>query len=209
MIVAVPMPAPMHSVTSAGRQVAPLELVEQRAEDHRAGRAERMAHGDGAAVDVDLGVVEVERLQVAQHDRRERLVDLEQVDVGERHAGALEHLLGHVDRAGEHHGGLRADIGERLDPGARLQAGAAAGLLVADQHGGGAVDDAGGVAGVVHVIDRLDLGMRLHGDRIEAADLAHLHEGGLELRQRLHGGGRPHVLVLGEDGEAVRRPSPA
>ena len=50
-------------------------------------------------------------------------------------------------------------------------------LLVADQHGGGAIDDAGRIAGMVHVIDGLELGMRLHGDRVEAAHLAHLHEG--------------------------------
>jgi len=43
----------------------------------------------------------------------------------------------------------------------------------------------------VDVLDEFDLGMRLHGDRVEAAELAHLHEGGLQLRQRLHGGRRP------------------
>ena len=52
-----------------------------------------------------------------------------------------------------------------------------AGLLAADQHGGRAIDDAGRIAGVMHVLDRLDLGMRLHRDRVEAAHLAHLHEG--------------------------------
>ena len=56
MIVAVPMPAPMQSVTSAVVELAPLQLVEHGAEDHRAGRAQRMAHRDGAAVDVDLVV---------------------------------------------------------------------------------------------------------------------------------------------------------
>src|SRR5689334_2879993 len=45
-----------------GGKVAPFEFVEHRAEDHGAGRAERMPHGDGAAVDVHLGVIEVERL---------------------------------------------------------------------------------------------------------------------------------------------------
>ena len=54
MMVAVPMPAPMQSVTSAVFEVAALELVEHGAEDHRAGGAERMAHGDRAAIDVDL-----------------------------------------------------------------------------------------------------------------------------------------------------------
>ena len=88
MMVAVPMPAPMQSVTSPVDEIAPLQFVDQRAEDHRAGGAERMAERDGAAVDVDLGRIEIERLQIAQHHRGERLVDLEQIDVGERHAGA-------------------------------------------------------------------------------------------------------------------------
>src|SRR5712691_10781038 len=37
-----------------GREVAAFQFVEHGAEDHGAGGAERMAHGDGAAVDVDL-----------------------------------------------------------------------------------------------------------------------------------------------------------
>src|SRR5688572_461601 len=81
------------------RLVRSLELVEDGAEDHGAGGAERMAHGDGAAVHVDDLRVQVEGLRVAQHDRGEGFVDLEQVDVVDAHAGALQHLLGHVDRA--------------------------------------------------------------------------------------------------------------
>ena len=77
------------------------------------------------------------------------------------------------------------------------------GGAAAHQDGGGAVDDAGGIARMVDVVHRLDLGMRLDRHRIEAAHLAHLHERGLELRQRLHVGVGPHVLVLGQDGEAV------
>ena len=59
MIVAVPMPAPMQSVTSAVVEIAPLQFVEHGAEDHRAGRAERMAHRDRAARNVDLVVRDV------------------------------------------------------------------------------------------------------------------------------------------------------
>ena len=92
MMVAVPMPPPMHSVMSAVALAGALEFVERGAEDHRAGRAERMAHRDRAAVDVDLVGVEVERLPEAQHDGGEGLVDLEEVDVVERHAGALRAL---------------------------------------------------------------------------------------------------------------------
>ena len=89
MIVAVPMPLPMQSVTRAVARSRAFELVEHRAEDHRPGRAERVAHGDRAAIDVDLRRVEVEGLEVAEHDRGEGLVDLEQVDVGEGHLRAL------------------------------------------------------------------------------------------------------------------------
>ena len=87
------MPAPMHSVTSASDLVGALQFVERGAENHRAGRAERMAHRDGAAVEVDLVRVEVEGLQIAQHDGGEGLVDLDEVDVLERQAGAGEQLL--------------------------------------------------------------------------------------------------------------------
>ncbi len=60
---------------------------------------------------------------------------------------------------------------------------------------------------MVHMIDGLDLGMGLHRDRVEAAHLAHLHEGGLQLGQRLHAGIGAHVLVLGEDRHAVDVPN--
>src|SRR3954453_16753260 len=43
-----------------GRLVGALEFVEHGAQDHRAGRAKRMAKRDRAAVDVDLGIVDVE-----------------------------------------------------------------------------------------------------------------------------------------------------
>ena len=122
MIVAVPMPPPMHKVMSAVPLAGALEFVERGAEDHRAGRAQRMAHRDRAAVHVDLAVVEVERLAEAQHDRGESLVDFEEVDVVDRHARAREHLPGHIDRSGQHDRRLGADVGESADFRARLEA---------------------------------------------------------------------------------------
>src|ERR1043166_2694075 len=50
-----------------GGEVAPLELIEHSSEDHGAGRAERMPHGDGATVHIHFRVVEIERLHVTQH----------------------------------------------------------------------------------------------------------------------------------------------
>ena len=116
--------------------------------------------------------VEVEGLAKAQHDGGESLVDFEQVDVAEAHAGAREHFLRHVDRAGQHDRGLRADIGEGAHARPGFKARFLAGLARADQHGGGAVDDARRIAGVMDMDDALDVRMRLDGDRVEAALLA-------------------------------------
>src|SRR4051794_22549597 len=76
-------------------EAAPLELVEDGAEDHRSGRAERMAHRDRAAIDVDLLRVELEEFSIEEDDRGESLVDLEEVDVARPHAGALQKLARH------------------------------------------------------------------------------------------------------------------
>src|SRR3954452_11335082 len=71
---------------------APPQLVYERAEDARAGRADRVAERDRAAVHVDLALVDAEHPHRVDRDRRERLVDLEQVDVVDRQAGLLERL---------------------------------------------------------------------------------------------------------------------
>jgi acetyl-CoA C-acetyltransferase len=71
---------------------AALELVDQRAEEHRARRTERVPHRYGAAVDVDLGEIEVEVAGEAQHDSRKCLIDLDQVEIVDPQAGALECL---------------------------------------------------------------------------------------------------------------------
>ena len=81
MMVAMPMPPPMHSVISAVDLFAALELVEGGAEQDRAGRAERVAEGDRAAVDVDAVGIDAERARRLQRHHGERLVDLPQVDV--------------------------------------------------------------------------------------------------------------------------------
>ena len=79
----------------------------------------------------------------------------------------------------------------------------APGFARAEQHRRGAVDDARRIAGVMDMDDALDLRMRLDGDRVEAALLAHHDERRLQRGERLHVGLRPHVLVMIEQGEAV------
>src|SRR6516165_4232005 len=161
------------------RLVGALELVEHGPQNHRSRRAQRMAQRDRAAVDVDLGIVDVEGLDVAKHHRGKSLVQLEQIDVRLLHAGTLEQLFGDVDGSGQHHRRLRADIGEGADFGARLQSVFRGGILAAEQHGARAVDDARRVAGVMHIVDALDFRMRLDRYGVEPAHLRDLHEGRL------------------------------
>jgi len=53
-----------------------LQRIEQRRGQSSPGRAQRMAKGDGSAVDVDLAEVGPDLAGPRQHHRGERLVDL-------------------------------------------------------------------------------------------------------------------------------------
>src|SRR4051812_43231464 len=98
---------------------APAQLVDERADDARAAGADRMPEGDGAAVHVDLRLVDSQHPHRVQGDRGERLVDLEQVDVVDREARLLERgprgVRGGAREVGEvvGHSGLRDDPRER------------------------------------------------------------------------------------------------
>ena len=63
----------------AAAAAAQLEGQVQR--DPGAGGADRVAHRDRAAVDVDVARVDLQVAHRLQRDRRERLVDLVEVDV--------------------------------------------------------------------------------------------------------------------------------
>ena len=92
------------------------QLVGHRRDDARAGGAERVAERDRAAVHVEarridladrLGAAEAalgerlraEHLEHAEHLRGERLVQIDEVDVGERQPGAVERLRHRERRA--------------------------------------------------------------------------------------------------------------
>ena len=202
MMVAVPMPAPMHRLTSAVAFSPALQLVQHGAEDHGARGAQRMPHGDGAAVHVDAVVGDVQLLHEAQHDRGKGLVELEEVDVAGLHPAALQRLAGRGPGAGQHDGGLGADGGEADDAGPGPEAQRLAHLPGADEHGGGAIDDPGRIAAGVHVVDALDFRIALQGHGVEAELLAHGGERGLELGERGGRGVRPHVLVVVQQRDA-------
>src|SRR5579884_4363658 len=66
------------------------QLVHHRGDDPPAGRADRVAERDCAAVDVHLLLVRSEQPGRVPRDGRERLVDLDPLDLVDRLARALE-----------------------------------------------------------------------------------------------------------------------
>src|SRR5581483_12432168 len=72
---------------------AAAQFVRDRRDEPRAGRAERVADGDRAAVDVDAVERDAELLARGQDLRRERLVELDAVDLVGGDAGVLHRLV--------------------------------------------------------------------------------------------------------------------
>ena len=80
----------------------------QRGHDAGAGHAERVAEGDGAAVDVELVPRDAELVADGHDLRGERLVDLDEVDVVDGHAGPRRAPAARLDRAEAHDLGVEA-----------------------------------------------------------------------------------------------------
>src|SRR5580700_3131354 len=122
--------------------VALPHLIKQRHQHPGAGRADRMADGDGAAVDVDLAGIPAEVLVDGASLRRERLVGFDEVEVAAVPAGLLQRRARGRDRAGAHDLRIDAGLRPRHDTGERRLAEF---LRFARRHqdnGGGAVIDA-------------------------------------------------------------------
>src|SRR3954454_16860825 len=140
-----------HADAERGDAPAPAaasELVGGAGEHAHAGRAERMAQRDRSAVGLDpLGIETFPLADVGQALRRERLVELDHVDVLPGDAGPLERAVGRLDRGDAEHVGVnRVDTAgddpcQRLAPD-RLRAG-----LVGEQHCARAVVERRGIAG--------------------------------------------------------------
>src|SRR5581483_11800736 len=77
----VPLPAPGADRGAAEAAAPAAELVDQGADDARAGGADRVPEGDGAAVHVHPLLVHAQHPQRVEGHRGERLVDLPEVDV--------------------------------------------------------------------------------------------------------------------------------
>jgi len=137
-----------------------------------------------------------------QHDRGEGLVELEEIDVRAVMPARFSTLR--VTFSGPV---SMMQGSEPIEPKARMRARgfspiATPALARAEQDGGGAVDDAGRIAGVMDMLDALDLGIALQRHRVEAELVADLGEGRLQGAERLHRRAGPHVLVLVEEGKA-------
>ena len=101
---------------------ATAKLVQQRGDEPGAAHAERVPDRDRAAVDVHPLLVEAELAHDGEALRRERLVQLDEIELVDGHPGAVEELAHGRDGPDAHHrrvdaGGRRAgEHAERLDP---------------------------------------------------------------------------------------------
>ena len=161
-----------------------------------------MAHGDGAAVDVDLVLTHAHVLHELHDDGGKRLVDLEQIDVFHRQPSLGQRLAGGRRRAGKHDGRVGAGHCGGDDARTGFQAQFLALGFGADQHQRRTIDDARAVARRVHVVDALNVGVLAQGRGVEA-HLAHHLEAGLELAQALQRAVTTDKFVAVEDDDAV------
>src|SRR3989442_7148850 len=132
----------------AALEIAASELVEQRDENARAGSADGMADGDGAAVHVDIFGIELELARDGDGGNGEGFVELEEIDVFIAiPAGFLEEIIDGVH--GGHHDPLGLDAGNGLgdDAGERRLAKLFGDAFAADEKSRGPVVGAGSDAG--------------------------------------------------------------
>ncbi len=147
MTSASPWPPPPQRAAAPTPPPRRFELEGEVQGDPRAGHADRVAQGDRTAVDVDLVGVDPQLLGRGQPDGRERLVDLDEVEVGRGDAlacagagdGPGRLLLEGGVRSGHH--AVGADLGE---PGQAELLGLG---LAHHDDGSGAVGDLRGRAG--------------------------------------------------------------
>ena len=110
-----PMPPPMQSVARPFLALRFCISYSSVIEHARAGRADRMADRDRAAVDVDLAGIPAEVLVDRAGLRGERLVRLDQVEVADVPAGLLQRGARGRDRPGAHDRRIDAGMRPRHD----------------------------------------------------------------------------------------------
>src|SRR5205085_2500991 len=103
-----------HADAEGGEPVVPAaaaQLVQERDDEPRAAHPERMAERDRAAVHVHLLLVEPELADDDEALRRERLVELDEVEPARLDAGSSEELLHGRDGPNAHHPGVDSGHG--------------------------------------------------------------------------------------------------
>jgi len=153
-----------HAATRAHRHerrlaIGALEFVEGGEQEHAAAGADGVTERDGPAVDVHVLRIEIELPHGLQHHRGERLVDLPQVDVTDRHPGFVEATPRCRRGRGQHDHRVVAGDGGHPDARTRPHPVGPSPLGGGHEQSGGAVDDARAVARMVDVGDRLDVGV--------------------------------------------------
>jgi hypothetical protein len=115
-----PWPTPIHraeGISTAGAA----ELVDEHRDQPGAAHAQRVAERDGTAVDVHLRRIEAKLTDAGDRLAGEGLVELDEVEILDAEAGALERLAGGRDGPDPHDGGIHAGDSGRDHPGQRLQ----------------------------------------------------------------------------------------
>jgi hypothetical protein len=162
-----------------GGRVPSLQFVQGGGHQPSAGAAHRVAERDGAAVDIDPVRIGPVHALPGQHHRRERLVDLEQVNIADRHAAAVEHPFGGRDRPVQVVVRLGPEEALGDDPGARRDAQRLRPAGLQQQHRGRAVGDLRGRARGMQPVrqHRPQPGQRFHAGLAQA--LVAVHGAGL------------------------------
>ena len=136
MIIAMPIPATDAHCLEPEGAVGRAQPVHQGAGDPGAGHAERMPDGDGAAVHVELVDVDAQVAVAGDDLSGERLVDLHEIHVVDRHPGPRQRLPGRLDRPVAHQFGREPGDTGGDDPGQRRHPEVTC-LDVAHDHQGG------------------------------------------------------------------------
>src|SRR5436190_20596110 len=190
------------------------QLVHHRADDPSARRANRMTERDGAAVHVHDLLVRAEQPRRVERDGRERLVDLDALDVADRFARLLERQVPCARRRAREVGEVVRHIRLREDRREDLEAATLREVLRRDDHARRAVVDPRRVPRrrrPFRVEDRLELRelreRRVLPDALVRGDVAHRDDLLVETSAALRCGGallgteRPRVLLLAGDAE--------
>src|SRR2546421_6544222 len=90
--------------------------MDQRGEDLGTGAAEGVTERDAAAVDVDLRGIELQLADAGDRLRRERFVQLDEIDLIDCQTGSLEGLCCRWNRAESHTAWIDSGYGRSNDP---------------------------------------------------------------------------------------------